>query len=144
MLMLLKKCHKLLMLVRGEFWGRCCASSLKWIQSWLLGYRVINYFIVFEPGPHKLDMQRKGPYEVHKKVTNVTYIISMPDHRKKTLIFHVNGMRAWQEPASGQYCQEQKSAVWSWCHDIYMSCFSAWQGQKHAPMSYKASPSGCQ
>ena len=45
-----------------------------------------------------------------KKVTNVTYLISLPDRRKKSWNYHVNGMRAWQEPAkvySVQYCEEE-------------------------------------
>ena len=66
--------------------------------------------LVFEPGPHKLDAQWMGPYKVLKKVTNVTYLISLPDRRKKSRNYHVNGMRAWQEPAkvySVQYCEEE-------------------------------------
>ena len=65
--------------------------------------------LVFEPGPHKLDVQWAGPYEVLKKVTDVTYLVSTPDRRKKTRTYHVNGIRAWLEPAtvySVQYCEE--------------------------------------
>ena len=66
--------------------------------------------LVFEPGPHKLVAQWMGPYKVLEKVTDVTYLVSMPDRRKKTRTYHVNGMRAWQEPAkvySVQYCEEE-------------------------------------
>ena len=46
--------------------------------------------LVFEPGPHKLDAQWMGPFKVLKKVTNVTYLISLPDRQKKTRTYHVN------------------------------------------------------
>ena len=66
--------------------------------------------LVFEPGPHKLDVQWAGPYNILKKVTDVTYLVATPDRQKKQRLFHVNGLWHWEEPVSiysVQFCDEE-------------------------------------
>ena len=44
----------------------------------------------------KLLAEWQGPYTIHKRITDVTYEIIMPEKRKKNHIFHVNMLARWE------------------------------------------------
>ena len=39
-----------------------------------------------------------SPYTVEERVGEVNYRIRTPDHRKKTVVYHVNMLQKWHEP----------------------------------------------
>lgn len=44
-----------------------------------------------------LQARFSGPYTVKEKINDVNYILSTPDHRRKTRMCHVNMMKLWSE-----------------------------------------------
>ena len=41
-----------------------------------------------------------GPYTIHKRITDITYKIIMPEKRKKNRVFHVNMIARWKSPTA--------------------------------------------
>ena len=48
----------------------------------------------------KLLAEWQGPYTIHKRITDVTYEIIMPEKQKKNHIFHVNMLARWKSPTA--------------------------------------------
>lgn len=48
----------------------------------------------------KMDNHWSGPYIVEECVSDVTYRLRTPDHRKKTRL-HVNSLKAWKHHTQG-------------------------------------------
>ena len=46
----------------------------------------------------KLSDLWDGPYEVIRKVSPVVYELAVPSRRSKTLVAHVNRLKAWKNP----------------------------------------------
>lgn len=61
---------------------------------------------------NKLDNQWMSPYTIAEKMNEVTYKVHMPDRRKKSRLFHVNGIKPWHaEPMpimSLRFCEEDR------------------------------------
>lgn len=60
----------------------------------------------------KLDDQWMGPYIIAEKMNDVIYKVHTPDRRKKSRLFHVNGIKSWHtEPVaimSVRFCEEDQ------------------------------------
>ena len=57
----------------------------------------------------KLLAEWQGPYTIHKRITDVTYEIIVPEKRKKNRIFHVNMLARWESPTAA--CLEVEEAT---------------------------------
>ena len=61
----------------------------------------------------KLDDLWTGPYTIAEKMNEVTYKVHTPDRKKKSRLFHINGIKAWHnEPVailSVKFCEEDRS-----------------------------------
>ena len=60
--------------------------------------------LVFAPAitgtrAEKLRDRWQGPYEILGKVTPVTYLVDMPELKKKHCTVHVEAVRQWREPS---------------------------------------------
>ena len=74
-------------------------------------FQVGDQVLVLSPiATESLEDKWSGPYVVEDKVSDVTYRVRTPDRRKKTRLFHINGMKRWTTPTTVmavQYCQEE-------------------------------------
>ncbi len=73
-------------------------------------FGVGNQVLVTTPSlTSKLDNLWNGPYTVEEKVNEVTYRVRTPDRRKKSRLFHINGLKPWRTPATVlavRFCEE--------------------------------------
>ena len=54
--------------------------------------------------PHRGDLfeaKFQGPFEVHKKVSDTNYVVSTPGRRRQQRLCHVNMLKGFVEPSSG-------------------------------------------
>ena len=57
-----------------------------------------------------LEDKWSGPYVIEAKVNDVTYRVRTPDRRKKSRLFHINGLKQWSTPITVMavhYCEEK-------------------------------------
>ena len=58
----------------------------------------------------KLDDLWTGPYIIAEKMNEVTYKVHTPDRKKKSRLFHINGIKAWHNKQvaimSVRFCEE--------------------------------------
>ena len=62
-------------------------------------FSVGDQVLVMSPTPtSKLADQWAGPYTIMEKMNAVTYRVHTPDRRKKSRLYHVNGIKLWNSP----------------------------------------------
>ena len=56
---------------------------------------------------NKLLAKWQGPYRVVKRIGKVNYMIDMPDHQKRSRVYHINLLKKWETPVSESYMADE-------------------------------------